>query len=174
PPSPPNENNLDDIFSSSRSPSPTLNPHEENRSRDLSDIPRLRQVHTTAGYRDGVTMAKTQFIQEGFDEGFQLGAEVGQRVGWLLGLLEGMATGLNAATLKERFEEVIALWAQARQELEMENVFGKEYFGEGGGWMYELEGVEEEHVTFRDVAERHPAVARWKGVVEELAARWGI
>lgn len=55
-----------------------------------SDIPRLRSIHVTAGYRDGISSAKEASVQEGFDEGFAFGAEVGMAAGWILGILKGM------------------------------------------------------------------------------------
>lgn len=60
-----------------------------------SDIPRLRSVHATAGYRDGVAAARDAAVQGGFDEGYLLGATLGIRVGVLVGLMEGLLEGLN-------------------------------------------------------------------------------
>src|SRR6187431_1331366 len=66
-----------------------------------SDMHRLQREHSTAGYREGITVAKAQSIQEGFDEGFGLGATVGARAGQLLGLLEGVANALHLAEYKD-------------------------------------------------------------------------
>ncbi|KZF20432.1 hypothetical protein L228DRAFT_240952 [Xylona heveae TC161] len=72
-----------------------------------SDIPRLRSVHSTAGYRDGIAFAKNEYIQAGFDEGYALGAVIGLRIGWILGALEGLwialeKSGRNAKGEKEK------------------------------------------------------------------------
>ena len=70
---------------------------------EVSDIPKLRRQHSTAGYRDGVAHAKTQSVQEGFDEGYPLGSRLGARVGALVGLLEGLVAASRTPTSSASF-----------------------------------------------------------------------
>ncbi|KAK3077551.1 hypothetical protein LTS18_009932 [Coniosporium uncinatum] len=200
PPSPPapSNNHFDDIFGGSDDEAD--NQHNEGHP---SDITRLRQSHTTAGYRDGISASKAQHVQEGFDEGFALGAEIGQRVGWILGVLEGIVVGLKAALAKlqkeggraeqekcevlfSRFQEGRDMFRRAKEELAIQKVFGKEWFGEEGVWTYDVPVLDregtgpvvadggEDIMTFRDVAHAHPLVNRWKGLVEGLVETCGV
>jgi len=199
PPSPPapSNNHFDDIFGDSDNDA-----DDQHNESHPSDITRLRQSHTTAGYRDGISVSKAQHVQEGFDEGFTLGAELGQRVGWILGVLEGIVVGLKAAlarlqkeggkaeqekseVLFGRFQEGRDLFRKAKEELAIQKLFEKEWFGEEGIWSYDVpvlhhEGIgsvvadEEESITFRDVADAHPLVNKWKVIVDNLAKTWGI
>ncbi|KAK3700400.1 Essential protein Yae1, N terminal [Vermiconidia calcicola] len=165
---------LDDVFGSAPS-SPTTIPtdHQQRHSQDTplrnddthpSDIPRLRTQHTTAGYRDGLSTSKESHVQAGFDEGYALGAELGLRGGWVLGVLEGLAA-------KQR--HVKDLLRQAEEELDVGKLFGQEWFGEDGVWRYDVAGPEE-GVTFKEVAEAHPVLRKWMGVVRELASGLGL
>lgn len=76
---------LDDIFGSTP-PSSTV----DRAHAEPSDLPALRRRHVTEGYRDGVTQAKAEHMQRGFDRGYPVGAELGMRVGIILGVLEGV------------------------------------------------------------------------------------
>lgn len=147
-----------------------------------SDIHRLRQEHTTAGYREGITVAKGTSIQAGFDEGFGLGATIGLRVGYLLGLLEGIAAALSRdPALAAAHAEAVGLLADARGELGVQAVFSPEYWDSDGTWKYEVggqgaqtDGGQEDEVVFSHVAEAHPLVRKWTSAVEAQMKRWGI
>lgn len=147
----------------------TLRPEQHHPS----DIPRLQQEHTTAGYRDGITVAKATSIQSGFDEGFGLGATIGLKTGRLLGLLEGIA----AATAGE--EEALLL-NQARTELGVRSVFGEAFWNVDGTWKYEVEELSssadgaEADVLFSHVAEAHPLVKKWTATVEGEMRQRGL
>ena len=80
----------DDVFNDQR--------HISGLVGEVSDIPRLRMQHSTAGYRDGIAHAKTESVQEGFDEGYPLGSRLGTRVGALVGLLEGLVAASENPT----------------------------------------------------------------------------
>jgi hypothetical protein len=87
--------------------------------------------------------------------------------------------------------EVLAgLLKEAREELSLQRLFGGEFWGEDGVWLFEVsnaaaaadekdgkgKGKEEEkeeggEVMFRDVARAHPVVRKWRGVVDGLLAR---
>ena len=60
-------------------------------------------MHVTAGYRDGIAVAREKAVQGGFDEGWILGAALGMRAGYVLGVMEGIvaAIGPDADTGKE-------------------------------------------------------------------------
>ncbi|KAJ9151825.1 hypothetical protein NKR23_g2770 [Pleurostoma richardsiae] len=151
-----------------------------------SDIRRLREEHATAGYREGVAIAKAQSVQAGFDEGFSLGATVGARAGQLLGVLEGIANALRGAaaaaagdaTAVAEAEQADRLLTEARAELGIKSVFGEEYWAADGTWKYAVEGEGEGggggEVLFSDVAESHPLVKKWAAVVEAEMGRWSV
>lgn len=158
PPSPSSlaaNNSLSDIFSDSPPTSPT--------TADPSDIPRLRGTHSTAGYRDGISTSKEQKLQPGFDEGYPLGAVFGMRVGYLLGALEGLC--LAHSHESEGRERLARLVKDARAQLALDQIFGREWWSEDGIWKYEVQGNEED-VTFRDVVDAHPIMRRWVEKVE--------
>ena len=124
-------------------------------------------------------------MQAGFDEGFSLGAVLGLRVGYILGVLEGLVRAVQRVQKKGadeeggrqgRVEEVRELRGEAGRELGMQRVMGEEFFDGEGVWRWDVPGAEgkEEEFTFKEVAEAHPLVAKWMGVVREVAERWGV
>ncbi|KAK7739853.1 Essential protein Yae1, N terminal [Cytospora paraplurivora] len=167
-----------------------------------SDVHRLRQEHKTAGYREGITVAKATSIQAGFDEGFGLGATIGLRAGYLLGVLEGVAaatatlavplpgrssragSGAGAAPDREKAARGGAdgpaaaaakqLLSDAKAELDLKSVFSPEYWSPDGTWRYEVVGGDGDEVLFSHVAEAHPLVRKWVSVVEGAMRRWGL
>lgn len=174
-----NNNETDSIWGSpSPPPSPSLHPtpsQPQPHHLHPSDIPRLQQSHTTAGYRDGITAAKASSVQPGFDEGFSLGATIGARAGELLGVLEGVVSALlTHPTPPEETQRLTELLEQARKELSVQVVFGREYWEEDGTWKYEVPGGEEGGVVFGDVAGAHPMVGKWEGVVRAEGGRFGV
>lgn len=184
PPSPLPTNHLSDIYDSAP-PSPTLDPANPPRTHEaLTDLPALRRTYTTAGYRDGIAASKAEFVQAGFDEGFSLGAVLGLRVGYILGVLEGLVRAVQQVQKKGAgeeggrqgwVEEVRELRGEAGRELGMQRVMGEEFFDGGGVWRWDVPRAEgKEDVTFREVAEAHPLVAKWMGVVREVAERRGV
>ena len=93
---------LDDVFGSPPvSPSdPDYHHQETSGIKGIevhpSDIPRLESVHVTAGYRDGIAVAREKTVQGGFDEGWILGAALGLRAGYVLGVMEGILSAIDA------------------------------------------------------------------------------
>lgn len=191
PPSPPTTTSElhDDIFGSAPSspalsalqddndiniPASQLNSTTANSER--SDIPRLRSVHVTSGYRDGISVSKAEHVQQGFDEGFSLGAVIGLKAGWLMGVLEGLVRAINSSphVAEQAKQQVLQNFVVAREELGLQSLFGKEYFGEDGIWSFEVQGEGEGEVTFRDVADAHPLVMKWVHEVEVLKKRFGV
>jgi len=184
-PASPQPNNLSDIFSDSPPSSPT-----RTSTQSQSDLPRLRSTHTTAGYRNGISASKTRSVQPGFDEGYPLGAAIGLRVGELLGVLEGLSALLRSHSsarshsfLEEEDRDgersrVEGSLRDARKELRLESVFGREWWGENGLWTFEVighgDGEGEEEATFSEVADAHPLLKRWGEVVEKEMERMRI
>ncbi|TKA74332.1 hypothetical protein B0A49_07734 [Cryomyces minteri] len=174
---PPN-NQLDDIFGSSPS-SHAGGVALTHALTEPSDIPRLRSIHVTAGYRDGIASAKAAAVQAGFDEGFALGAVLGLRAGAVLGVLEGCVSAVSGGAKSElgsrgRVEacgDARELLGAARKALSVGSVMGRDWFDEDGIWTFAVEG---EDVTFARVADAHPLVKRWTSVVEALAKRWHV
>ncbi|KAG9672368.1 essential protein-like protein Yae1, partial [Aureobasidium melanogenum] len=180
----------DDIFGSAPT-SPSLSPSLQNNdiqipaqlpnntaNSERSDIPRLRSVHVTAGYRDGISVSKAEHVQHGFDEGFSLGAVIGVKAGFLLGVLEGLVRAIiqsSASSINDKVkQDVIAKFVTARQDLGLQSLFAREWFGEDGIWKFEVEGRDEGEVTFRDVADAHPVIGKWATEIDELKKRFGV
>ncbi|KAK6341841.1 hypothetical protein TWF730_001329 [Orbilia blumenaviensis] len=155
-----------------------------------SSTVRLASKHTTEGYRDGITTSKQQYVQEGFDEGYILGAALGLKVGELLGVLEGIVGTLNGLiaaldkradsnsggereTLKEQLKRQKRVRETAKEELALEKVFGREYFGEDGLWKWTTE-EENEEMTFDDIVLHHPLVVKWGDAVTKQAQELGL
>lgn len=157
----------DDVFGSAPSSPNLLSQPGDRHGRsagDHSDVPRLRSLHITNGYREGIALSKESHIQAGFDEGFSLGGEVGQKVGYLLGVMEGIVRG-GCQEGKELYEE-------AQEELKIEKLLGEEWFGEDGVWLYEVQDGED--VSFEEVAKAHPALRKWEAKVRQLAHSAGM
>ncbi|KAK8099202.1 Essential protein Yae1- N terminal [Apiospora kogelbergensis] len=173
------EDPLDDVFGSD-----TEEPHHDEvvggavaRDTHPSDMRRLQTEHTTAGYRDGITVAKASSIQVGFDEGFSLGGTIGLKAGQLLGYLEGIAGALRASNnsgADSQHAPAAALLTKAQAELAAETIFGEQYWNPDGTWKYELastitkEGHPGDSILFEDVANAHPAIKKWTQTVEDL------
>jgi hypothetical protein len=146
----------------------------------------------TNGYREGIATSKEKHIQEGFDEGYSLGAEIALKAGRLVGALEGLChalasqkpskplnamgtAGNDAQELSEARPEVMALLKEADEELKMDKLFSKQFFGEDGVWIYHIPGQEDEsEVTFAKVAEAHPVITLWSKRLDGLCGRLGV
>lgn len=148
-----------------------------------SDMPRLQQEHTTAGYRDGITRAKASSVQTGFDEGFSLGATIGTRAGQLLGLLEGLAAAIGLHSLNhsspqtsEEVKRIGELLVEARRELAVQSIFSPKFWAEDGTWIFPVQGgaVVQGEIVFGDVAAAHPLVQKWDGIVRAEADGYGV
>ena len=169
---------LDDVFSDSRPSSPTGTAPETLQPSEPSEIPRLRTIHTTAGYRDGIASSKIASLQPGFDEGYSLGAVLGLRVGNMLGIIDGISNALrDVKGMEEERGRILELSGQAKQELDLRNIFGRDFWGDDGIWKYDVLQMEEEQeggVTFEKVADAHPLLSKWRIKVEELMGRFEV
>ncbi|KAH9824547.1 Essential protein Yae1, N terminal [Teratosphaeria destructans] len=178
---------LDDVFGSAPN-SPFLG-GDDRPAQDAtwrpnaqgpSDINRLRSTHVTNGYREGIAVSKERHMQDGFDEGYNLGAEIGLKAGWCLGALDGIWRALPPAeTSGSAFKhsptgsDVRKMLVEAEDELKIEFLFGKDYFGDDGIWLYHVPGAEDESkaTTFDKIADAHPMVYKWCAVVADLAKK---
>lgn len=165
---------LDDVFGSGPS-SPTAEHHDApSGSVHPSDMRRLETEHSTAGYREGVSVAKESSMQAGFDEGFSLGASVGLRAGQLLGMLEGIADSMRGRDDPDAVR-VGELLSEAREELSIGTIFKPDYWAEDGNWKYEVQPAQgEDEVVFIDVAEAHPLIRKWTAIADEQLSLWKI
>ncbi|KAI5302620.1 Essential protein Yae1, N terminal [Ascosphaera pollenicola] len=92
-------------------------------AHEPSDLPSVRRQHVTNGYRSGITLAKQEHLQRGFDEGYPFGAKLGLRAGIIKGVLEGL---MRSNIDDPRFRRaVIDLKQRAEVDLEVSKVFAK-------------------------------------------------
>lgn len=169
------EDPLDDVFGSdSGSPVFESEDHSEARETHPSDIRRLQAEHVTAGYREGITAAKTKSIQVGFDEGFSLGATIGLKAGQVLGFLEGI-TGALQAEHSDESQEARRCLEEARKELAAESIYDEKYWAPDGTWKYDLQSVTPENdIIFDHVAAAHPLISKWNGIIVQQLNRWSV
>lgn len=170
---------LEDVFGSA--PSSPVRAHDEADSRttpeirhstaEPSDVPRLRSIHVTNGYREGIAAGKEQSVQAGFDEGYALGAEYGSIAGWIKGVLEGL---ISTSADDHQRADLDQLMQQVKQELDMSNLFSAAYFGSDGIWTYDVPEALSESTTFREVASAHPVLVKWRGIITNTIARQGL
>lgn len=146
-------------------------------STEPSDIPRLRSIHVTNGYREGIALGKEQAIQAGFDEGYMLGAEFGLAVGYIHGVLEALLNAVDTShdsgiAHRELLRKTVE---EATQMLQTDKLFGSQYFGADGIWLYEVipaagKDSAETEILFKDVASQHPVIQDWSRRIDELAS----
>ena len=132
-----------------------------------SELPRLRQIHVTAGYRDGAAEGQAAEVQAGFDEGYGVGARVGWWAGWCLGKLRGVMALFAQIRDTDGVSKMRELVEGAERELKQEVLFGPEWVGKNGEWLFKVK-IEEE----RDgvvVAAGHPVVNKWWRLAVEAA-----
>ena len=174
------EDPLDDVFGDDSEPqasstsATTRNSDGQSQTSngargDHLDASRLRTTHVTNGYREGISESKEQFIQEGFDEGYSLGAVLGSKAGWCLGVLESISR-----TAQGPMDELQTHLNEARNELALQSLFDKQYFGSDGLWTYDVPGHDEGQVTFPDVCAAHPLISKWTRYVMSLAKKSGL
>ncbi|KAE8355127.1 hypothetical protein BDV28DRAFT_163467 [Aspergillus coremiiformis] len=176
----PDPTSLDDIFGSS--------PPQSTAQAEPSELPALRRHHKTAGYRDGVSAAKSAHVQIGFDAGFPVGAQLGLRAGTVLGIMEGVLRGLDRRTASgsqrpvrgagerdgetqarsEKRERVLRLYQRAVRELGVVGVFAGGEGGEGGRPEERLRELGEAVVSGWEV---RVGIAGWEENMEALEMR---
>ncbi|KAI9708799.1 MAG: Essential protein Yae1, N terminal [Bogoriella megaspora] len=73
----------------------------------------------------------------------------------------------------EMLIEAQAIASLVQEELTLRNLFGREYFGEDGIWIYPVPGNDGE-ITFQEVASAHPLIQKWTSRLRKLAVSWGV
>ncbi|KAG5924444.1 hypothetical protein E4U53_003414 [Claviceps sorghi] len=177
-------NPFDDVFGSAPASPSATGPQNDSHP---SDVPRLQTEHTTAGYREGITVAKESSIQAGFDEGFSLGAALGSQAGQLLGMVEGIADALktrppaettaDAAAAAAAAEASARLLRDARDDLGTDNIFSAQYWAPDGNWRYDVVAPHQDPdrpIVFSDVAGAHPVIRKWRSIVDEQLREWRV
>ncbi|KAJ0167043.1 Uncharacterized protein CTA2_4658 [Colletotrichum tanaceti] len=169
---PDGQETFDDVWGSEPG-SPTNVAQDAPTGTHPGDIPRLQAEHTTAGYREGVTLAKAQSIQTGFDEGFSLGAEIGALAGQVVGVLEGIAAALDGQ------DDAIAKAARkssddAKAELKTDSIFTPAFWNNDGTWKFDVDKHVGEEILFSDVARAHPLIQKWTKIADAEIERWRI
>lgn len=163
---------FDDIFGSSDD--------EQHVSREnhgeLSEDTRLRSIHVTNGYRDGVSESKTLHVQHGFDEGYPLGAVLGFKAAWLLKILQSLSSTRSAtsSTQGAPLDSIDQSLAEARKELAMQSLISATYFDESGVWTYPVDGESDSACDFGQVGSCHPLILKWNEKITSIAASKGI
>ena len=189
---------FDDVFSDSHIDPNTLSDHTNLRQGDgsshPSDVPRLRQIHATAGYREGISTSKSESLQLGFDEGYSLGATFGSRIGYLLGVLNGLTAAYRKHEVKrpagnaedssslvnesgvstDENLRLLQMLEAARMDLSVERIFSKQYWKEDGTWCYSDAFGDGDFASFREVVDEHPLVKTWAAMVETELGKAGL
>ena len=99
-----------------------------------------------------------------------------------MGVFEGLYTALKAKRSQRQveFERTQGMLKRVKQELALEKVFGKEWWGKDGLWTYPVDSTYGSHadgdteITFRDVVDCHPLLREWTGIMERELMSAGI
>lgn len=133
-----------------------------------SDMHRLEAEHSTAGYREGISLGKEATLQKGFDEGYPLGAAIGLQAGHLLGMLEAIHEASRTLS-NDAVARVEQLLADARADLSVDQLFSSKYWTGTGDRSYEVDTT-----TGENPAMAHPLLRKWTNLVTEEVERWNI
>ncbi|CDR39960.1 CYFA0S04e00936g1_1 [Cyberlindnera fabianii] len=112
-----------------------------------AEIAAVRRVHAKQGYLAGLSSAKEESLQQGFDEGYPSGAIIGLEVGKILGTLQLLSSFNGVAGTKAK-----ELLSTAKTELHIKKVLHRRYF--------------DDNVQLPE--EGHTVVNKWKIEVEQL------
>ncbi|GAM90386.1 hypothetical protein ANO11243_084290 [Dothideomycetidae sp. 11243] len=126
---------------------------------ELSENLRLRSVHVTNGYRDGIAESKSSHVQDGFDEGYPLGAVLGYKAAWLLKVLDTICTALEHDHNRSDSAQHTGEWtfSDAQRELSMDNILSAQYFDQDG--------------DLDRIGKSHPLIAKWTLLAEGRTKR---
>lgn len=114
--------------------------HQAHTNQHVSDLAKLEQIHHNAGYLEGITASKEEYLQQGFDAEYPVGADIGLKVGRIIGKLQGLG--------------LVDLEVKALKELSLEALFSAKYF-------------DQESVKPTYEAE-HPLISKWTALVDNL------
>ena len=110
------------------------------------DQQRLKIQHESAGYREGITHAKLQSNQIGFDENYASTAKVGLRAGWALGALISLQTMCETEAQRQDLATLI----RTMQNLDVKKLFTQNSFDTEGRLqqMPIVDGMVEQAIAF--------------------------
>ncbi len=123
---------------------------EKSGVLENSEISALRRVHAKKGYLDGLSTAKEDSLQEGFDKGYPLGASIGIDVGKVISKLQFIST-MNEIDPKLK-DQAKTYLESAKEELLIQKVLNRRYFD---GDLKLPEDV-------------HSLLQRWKSDIDDL------
>lgn len=113
---------------------------------ESQEVAALRRVHAKRGYLDGLSQAKEESLQAGFDNGYPAGAELGLQVGEIVGrLLFLRASRPGDQQLRETVDRAVS-------SLAIQKVLSRKFFDD------ELR-----------LAQAHPLLAQWQETVSRIA-----
>ena len=164
---------LSDVFSTT----PPQTPFSPLNEEQPSDVPRLRSIHATAGYRDGVSEAKDQFLQAGFDEGYSIGAAFGLRIGCLLGAAESLllATTKRMPEMRRQAHDLEGICKKMKEDLTLEKVFDRKWWDDDELWNTgcHLQQPDDKTngISIQEIIDSHPLIERWSLVLKEERKR---
>ncbi|CDO95986.1 unnamed protein product [Kluyveromyces dobzhanskii CBS 2104] len=94
-------------------------------SEESPELNKLRQVHSKRGYLDGISSAKEENLQAGFDATFPMGSQYGFQIGLLVGKLQLLATLYGKSDLR-----LLEDMKQVQKELRINKVLADKHFDE--------------------------------------------
>ena len=114
---------------------------------------------------------------------------MGLRAGYILGVLEGLCHadrssnpqphvagergGEGKASVEIDNQRLKGLLVQAKEEMMVSHLFGKDYWKNDGLWEYQVQGREED-VTFWEVTDQHPVIQKWLQTIREEVQKTGL
>lgn len=112
---------------------------------EIDPSKKLKDVHYKNGYVDGITSAKDQNLQQGFDETFTLGADLGYRVGRIIGKLQTLVLFYGKTD-----EALCNDYASALEHLKIGKVLSKSNFDTAFKSSYNIKELDrwEEKIKF--------------------------
>lgn len=113
----------------------------ETASRDQM---RLKEQHEKAGYRDGISKAKIEANQIGFDENYKSTSGIGIRAGWALGVLLSLKPILQDEAQMKTLSDTID---QLKDDLKVQTAFSQRQLFDEHGRMARVPEIVEKAVA---------------------------
>lgn len=146
---------------------------EENSNFIPSSTSHIERKHNNAGYLDGITASKQDFLQEGFNSSYSHGAEMGLEAGYLLGLVQAgnVVQALNSRASSNKPED----WTKTFDQASSNDLGPKDIFG---ATFYEKSTTKFPRALYNSSTEsfgsakEHPNIKKWeKKVSDELSIK---
>ncbi|CEP63159.1 Yae1p LALA0_S07e03730g [Lachancea lanzarotensis] len=126
----------------------------EFQQQESAEIRKLRSVHNKRGYLDGITSAKEDNLQKGFDSSYSVGSNLGVRIGVILGELQILALlhGGSDKALTEDFQ-------RAQLELRINKVLSKQHFDENCNPIHVNSPIQRWEKILGDYRNKYPRIS---------------